>query len=166
MVFFSAANYQQASMTSSRLEQSKFMLGAEFLVEFDLDRFMKECDGFVYDTCSAYETEAIYATRRWLEESGSRKLYTIGPIFPWPDFVSSNHGLLAPDHEVPEYGTSVQAFMDSILASHGKNSLLYVSIWFRPFHSIADNEAAQLRYHSEVCGGPRVTTSDCTLISF
>ena len=78
-------------------------------------RFMKDCDGFIYNTCSAYEPEAIYATRRWLEESGSRKSYMIGPILPWPD------------HEVPEYGTPVRAFMDRILASHGKNSLLYVS---------------------------------------
>jgi hypothetical protein len=91
---------------------------------------MKECDAFIYDTCSAYEPEAIYATRRWLEESGSRKLYTIGPIFPWPDtiFESSKHGqLVATDHEVPENGTPVRAFMDRILASHGENSLLYVS---------------------------------------
>jgi len=90
---------------------------------------MKECDAFIYDTCSAYEPEAIYATRWWLKESGSRKLYTIGPIFPSPDtiFESSKHGLLATDHEVPEYGTPVRAFMDRILASHGENSLLYVS---------------------------------------
>ena len=91
---------------------------------------MKECDAFLYYTCSAYEPEAIYATRRWLEESGGRKLYTIGPILPWPDtiFESSKHGLLATDHEVPEYeGTPVRAFMDRILASHGENSLLYVS---------------------------------------
>lgn len=82
----------------------------------------------LYDTCSAYEPEAIYATRRWLEESGSRTLYTIGPIFPWPDTIyeSSKDGLLATDPEVPEYGTSDRAFMDRIL-SHGEKSLLYVS---------------------------------------
>ncbi len=91
---------------------------------------MRECDAFIYYTCSAYEPEAIYATRRWLEESGSRKLYTIGPILPSPDtiFESSKHGLLATDHEVPECeGTPVRAFMDRILTSHGENSLLYVS---------------------------------------
>ena len=93
---------------------------------------MKECDAFIYDTCSAYEPEAIYATRRWLEESGGRKLYTIGPIFPWPATIlepskANKHGLLATDHEALEYGTPVRAFMDRILASHGENSLLYVS---------------------------------------
>jgi len=90
---------------------------------------MKECDALIYDTCSAYEPEAIHATRQWLEESGGRKLYTIGPMFPWADTISesSNHGLSATDHEVAEYGTPVGAFMDRILASHGKNSLLYVS---------------------------------------
>ena len=89
---------------------------------------MKECDGFVYNTCSAYEPEAIDATRRWLEES-SRKLYTIGPICPRPDttFESSTRGLLATGHEVPEYSSPVQAFMARILASHGENSLIYVS---------------------------------------
>ena len=90
---------------------------------------MKECDAFIYNTCSALEPEAINATRRWLEESGSRKLYTIGPICPWPDttFESSTRSPLATDHEAPEYGTPVRAFMDRILASHGENSLLYVS---------------------------------------
>jgi hypothetical protein len=90
---------------------------------------MQGCDAFIYNTCSVYEPEAIYATRRWLEESGNRKLYTIGPIFPWPDpiFESSKHDLLAYDHEVLEYDTPVRTFMDRILASHGENSLLYVS---------------------------------------
>ena len=124
---------------------------------------MKECDAFIYDTCSAYEPEAIHATRRWLEESGSRKLYTIGPIFPWTDtiFEPPKHGQLPTDYEVPEDGTPVRAFMDRILASHGENSLLYVShltLTFTqpPYH--ADNEAGQFRFHSEVCGGPRATT--------
>jgi hypothetical protein len=92
------------------------------------NRFMKECDAFIYNTCSAFEPEVIDATRRWLEES-SRKLYTIGPIGPWPDstFESSTCGLLVTDHEVPEYGTPVRAFMDRILASHGEKSLIYVS---------------------------------------
>ena len=80
---------------------------------------MEECDAFIYNTCSAYEPEVINATRQWLQESGTRKLYTIGPIFPWPDVNCS--------HKVLEYGTPVQAFMDRILVSHGENSLLYVS---------------------------------------
>jgi len=107
--------------------------------------FMKECDAFIYDTCSAYEPEAIYATRRWLEESGSRKLYTIGPIFPWPDtiFESSKHGLLAT--EVPECGTPVRAFMDRILASHGENSLLYMS-----FGSLWWSESDYVRLYVEI----------------
>jgi len=90
---------------------------------------MQECDAFIYDTCNAYEPDAIHATRRWLDESGGRKLYTIGPIFPWSDTISgsSNHGQFAIDHEVQEDGTPVRAFMDRILASHGENSLLYVS---------------------------------------
>lgn len=91
---------------------------------------MQECDGFIYDTCSAYEPEAIDATRRWLEDTGGRKLYTIGPFFPWSDTIlgSSKHDKLAiTDHKVPEDGTPVRAFMDRILASHGENSLLYVS---------------------------------------
>ena len=128
------------------------------------DRFMQECDAFIYNTCSAYEPEAIYATRRWLEESGGRKLYTIGPMYPWPDTIlgPSKHGQLpTPDHEVPENGPPVRAFMDRILASHGENSLLYVShliltVIQPPYH--ADNEAGQFRCHSEVCGGPRATT--------
>ena len=91
----------------------------------NLNRFVKECDGFICNTYTAYEPEAIYATRRWLEESGSKKLYTIGPH---PIFESSKRGLSATDHVVPEYGTPVREFMDRILASHGENSLLYVSL--------------------------------------
>ena len=87
---------------------------------------MKECDAFIYNTCSAFEPEAIDATRQWLEESGSRKLYTIGPICPSPD-TSFESSMLATGHEVPEYSTPVRAFMDRILASHGENSLIYVS---------------------------------------
>jgi hypothetical protein len=125
------------------------------------DRFMQECDAFIYDTCSAYEPEAIRATRRWLEESGGRKLYTIGPILPWSNTIlgSSERGQLATDHEVQEDGTPVRKFMDRILASHGENSLLYVShliLTQPPYH--ADNGAGQFRCHSEVCGGPRATT--------
>jgi hypothetical protein len=90
---------------------------------------MKECDAFIYNTCSAYEPEAIYATRRWLEESVSQKLYTIGPVLPWTDtiFESSEHDRSATGHEILEHGTPVREFMDNILASHGENSLLYVS---------------------------------------
>ena len=97
----------------------------------NLDRFIQECDAFIYDTCNAYEPEAIHAIRQWLEESGGRKLYTIGPIFPWSGTIlgssESKHGQLATNHEVQEYGTPVQEFMDRILASHGEKSLLYVS---------------------------------------
>jgi hypothetical protein len=117
-------------MTSLRLGWSKRYARSFWLtLTTNSDRFIQECDAFICGTFSAYEPEAIYATRRWLEGSGSRKLYTIGPIFPWPDtsFELSKHGLLATDHEVPEYGTPVRAFMDTILASHGENSLLYVS---------------------------------------
>ena len=126
----------------------------------NLDRFVQECDAFIYDTCSAYEPEAIYATRRWLEESGGRKLYTIGPILPWSDTIlgSSKHGRLATDYEVQEVGTPVREFMDRILASHGKNSLLYVSHLILTFtQPYTDNEADQFRCHSEVCGGPKAT---------
>ena len=107
---------------------------------------MQQCDAFIYDTCNAYEPEAIHATQRWLEESGGRKLYTIGPLFPWSDTIlgSSKHGQLATDHEMQEDGSPVQAFMDRILASHGENSLLYVShlipnfLHSPPYH--ADNK--------------------------
>jgi len=124
---------------------------------------MQECDAFICNTCSAYEPDAIHATRRWLEESGGRKLYTIGPIFPLSDTIlgSSKHGQFATDHEVSEYGTPVRTFMDRILASHGENSLLYVSHLIPTFTQPpyrADNEAGQFRCHLEVCGGPRATT--------
>ena len=112
-------------MTSFRWEQSKFKAQSFWSnLTTNLDRFVKECDGFICNTYSAYEPEAISATRRWLEESGSQKLYTIGPD---PILEPSKHGLLVTDHVVPEYGTPVRAFMDKILASRGKNSLLYVS---------------------------------------
>jgi hypothetical protein len=106
---------------------------------------MQECDAFIYDTCSAYEPEAIHATRRWLKESGGRNLYTIGPILPRSDTIlgPSKHGQLATDHKVQEEGTPVREFMDRILASHGENSLLYVSHLIptftqSPYH--ADND--------------------------
>lgn len=83
---------------------------------------MKECDAFIYDTCSAYEPEAIHATRQWLKESGNRQLYTIGPIFPWPNASSTTND------EVPECETPVRAFMDRMLTFYGENSLLYVSV--------------------------------------
>jgi len=121
---------------------------------------MKECDAFIYDRCSTYEPEAINATRRWLEESGSRKLYTIGPIFPWLDtiFQSSKHSQVATDREVPEDGAPVQAFMDRILASHGENSLLYVSYLIPTCTQPPYHVDGQFRCHSELCGGPRATT--------
>ena len=172
-IFSATKIYQWASMISLRLERSKFTLSQGFWSNLttNSDRFIKECDAFIYFTCSAYEPEAIYATRQWLKESGSRKLYAIGPIFPWSDatFESSKYGLLATDHEAPEYGTPVRAFMDRILASHGENSLLYVSNLAPTFPQppyYADSVAGQFRCHSEVWPGPRATTSDCTLKSF
>ena len=95
---------------------------------------MKECDAFIYNTCSALEPEAIDATRQWLKESG-RTLYTIGPICPWPDttFESSTRSLLGTEHEISENGIPVRVFMDRILASHGENSLIYVSLLILAF---------------------------------
>ena len=107
----------------------------------NLDRFIQECDAFIYNTCNAYDPEAIHATRRWLEESGGRKLYTIGPIFPWSGTISgsSKRGQLVTDHEVQEYGTPVRAFLDKILASQGENSLIYVS-HLVPTFTLTDEE--------------------------
>ena len=158
-------------MASLRMEQSKPALSWTFW--FDLTgnsgRFIKECDGFIYNTCNAYEPEAIDATRRWMEES-SRKLYTIGPIGILPDTIleSSTRSLLAADHEAPGYDAPVLLFMDRILASHGENSLIYVSQFIQTFpHPYrVDTETGQFRCHLEVSGGWRATTSDYTLKSF
>ena len=73
--------------------------------------------------------------------SRGRKLYTIGPIFPWSGTISgsSKRGQLVADHEVQEYGTPVRAFLDKILASHGENSLIYVS-HLVPTFTLTDEE--------------------------
>ena len=89
-------------------------------------RFVEGCDGFICTSSDAYEPEAINATRQWLRESGNRPLYVIGPILP-PGIgqLPSNTTLLG--MEMSEDGPPFNKFMDKILNTHGRNSLIYVS---------------------------------------
>jgi hypothetical protein len=92
-------------------------------------RFIEDCDGFIYTSSDAYEPEAINATRQWLRESGNRPLYAIGPILPpgvglLPSNITSSLGTEMPESEDC---TPFNEFMNRILNTYGRNSLIYVS---------------------------------------
>lgn len=95
-------------------------------------RFAEQCDGFVYTSGEAFEAEAIYATRQWLKESGDRPLYAVGPILPPREVkqaaLNPTSALGSPASDQSSQGSNFQEFMDKVLAQHGKNSLLYVSL--------------------------------------
>jgi len=92
-------------------------------------QFIEDCDGFIYTSGDAYEPEAIHATRQWLKESGNRPLYAIGPIPP-PGVGQSSFNitpLLGTEMSESANSAPFNKFMNQILNTHGKNSLIYMS---------------------------------------
>ncbi|KZT72409.1 glycosyltransferase family 1 protein [Daedalea quercina L-15889] len=78
------------------------------------------CDGLILAGPECYEPEAVAALRDWFAES-SRPVYACGPLIPHgPQAVSFER------QQSPE-AAKIEGFLDAMLASHGDNSVIYVS---------------------------------------
>jgi hypothetical protein len=88
--------------------------------------FARECDGFVSVSSTAYDPISLKAMRMWLGET-NRPVYAVGPLVP-PGFGGTGLSDTAKKMEIDSSnnGGEMQAFLDKILKSHGKRSLVYV----------------------------------------
>ena len=95
--------------------------------------FSRECDGFVSVSTSNFAPECINAMRTWLAET-NRSLYTFGPLVPPGSSDTAGLSTVAKQMEfdAPQNGSEFHTFLDRILKSHGKYSLIYVRYNFIP----------------------------------
>ena len=89
--------------------------------------FSRECDGFVSVSTSRFVPEGIDAMRIWLAET-SRPLYTFGPLIPPVSGDTAGSSTVAKQMEFDssQNGNEFHIFLNRILKSHGKYSLIYV----------------------------------------
>ena len=129
-----------------------------------LGSFSRECDGFVSVSTSSFAPECIDAMRTWLAET-NRSLYTVGPLVP-PSF-SDTAGLSTVakqmEFDSSQNGNEFNIFLDRILKSHGKYSLIYVRYkylypWLVTFLNFFN---FNFRFHLELCGGLREMDMYC-----
>lgn len=76
-------------------------------------------------TPEPYEPEAIASVKAWFAEK-SRSVYAVGPLLPTVDDPKSS----AEEKKMSAKAQELDQFMDSVLASHGANSMLYVRVEF------------------------------------
>ncbi|KAI0783052.1 UDP-Glycosyltransferase/glycogen phosphorylase [Abortiporus biennis] len=77
------------------------------------------CDGIILNTSEEFERTPISSIRKWFKQD-EKTVYTVGPLLP-----VENPGLKAENNLSKD--SEIQQFMNSILKSHGKESLLYIS---------------------------------------
>jgi hypothetical protein len=93
----------------------------------DFCSFARECDGLISVSSAAYDQKSLEALRVWFKET-NRPVYAIGPLVP-PGLGDTGLSDTAKQMEInsSNNGSDVQAFLDRILNSHGKQSLIYVN---------------------------------------
>ena len=79
------------------------------------------CDGLFVPTPECYEPESVQTFREWFA-ADNRIVISAGPFIPQGEQAVANEKLLA------SKSAETTQFLDSVLASHGKHSLLYVRI--------------------------------------
>ena len=85
-------------------------------------RFLEGADGNIIFTSSAYEPEAVAAVKSWFAKTG-RTAYACGPLLPSASKVAADAAEKAQSKESDE----IETFLDNILRTSGKQTLLYVS---------------------------------------
>ncbi|OCH88676.1 UDP-Glycosyltransferase/glycogen phosphorylase [Obba rivulosa] len=98
-------------------------IGTLFVKAYDC---FTESDGIVQSLPECYEPEALAAVRHMCAAS-NRDVYSFGPLVP--------SGTLAIDNDLKqsEKGAEIHEFLDSVLKSHGQQSLVYWSfgsVWW------------------------------------
>jgi hypothetical protein len=93
-------------------------------------RLARKCDGIVFISSSTYEPGSFEAFRKWFSEIDNRELYTVGPLLPLGVRDASggfSAAAMSLELDLSENGDEFQTFMDRIMKTHGKRSLIYVS---------------------------------------
>ncbi len=86
--------------------------------------FLESCDGVVLTTPECYEPEAVAGVKKWFAES-SRSVFVLGPLLP----TTHDPSALAGEKQMSVNANEIDLFLESILASHGKASMLYVRVF-------------------------------------
>lgn len=80
---------------------------------------LKECDDILVAAPEAFEKGSLDAMKSWFSD-WKKETYAIGPLLPLDYGTGTRHSGSAVDMEI-------EAFLDKMLAQHGKNSVLFVS---------------------------------------
>jgi hypothetical protein len=95
--------------------------------------------------------DAIKAFRKWLSDTGNRKLYLVGPLLP-PGFGQTKHGSSSTaklyELAMSENGGELLEFMDKILKTCGRQSLVYVSPYNFWLHALCVDYWRQISFGS------------------
>ena len=83
--------------------------------------FFEECDGLIMTTPEEYEPEAIADIKRWFGKT-SRGVYPLGPLLP----AVNDPKVSEEEKSISMKGQEISQFMDSVLKSHGPQSMVYV----------------------------------------
>ncbi|KAI0943612.1 hypothetical protein AcW1_002736 [Taiwanofungus camphoratus] len=79
------------------------------------------CDGVIMSTPECYEPQTLTAIRDLFART-SRSIWVCGPL------LATSEQALAQEREQSSKALEIEEFMDSILSSHGKHSLVYFSL--------------------------------------
>ena len=93
------------------------------LIADQVIRLLSDCDGAIVMSPLAIEAEAIKVLKQWFAET-NRPLYAIGPLLPLKHYKDGHNELVTGGSD---NGKDALAFLDDMLAKHGKKSLVYVS---------------------------------------
>lgn len=103
-------------MYHHEFQPQKINLALPITFLIDTREFVLSSDGFVIASSDAYEKESLDALRGWFAEL-RKPSYTIGPILPTSEKTRSD----------VNKNSLVEAFLDSMLRSHGKCSVFFIS---------------------------------------
>ena len=85
-------------------------------------RFLEGADANIIFTSAAYEPSAVAAVKSWFAKTG-RTAYTCGPLLPSASKATADASEKTQSRESDE----IETFLDNILSTSGKQTLLYVS---------------------------------------
>ncbi|KAG6831438.1 hypothetical protein H0H92_010651 [Tricholoma furcatifolium] len=80
--------------------------------------FIEACDASLSVSHEAYEKESLAAVKAWQAEKG-KPVYAIGPLL--------TASTASAQSDISDNNSSVSAFLDDMLNTHGKNSVVFMS---------------------------------------
>ncbi|KAJ3487391.1 hypothetical protein NLI96_g3558 [Meripilus lineatus] len=95
-------------------------IGGQFML--DGRSFLEQCDGLIMTTPEEYEPEGIADIKKWFAKT-SRSVYHLGPLLP----ALNDPKVSAEEKSISANGQEISDFMDSVLKSHGPQSMVYMA---------------------------------------